>query len=86
MKELYVDVASCCGGGRQRVEKAIRDAVEDAYSNSDTSLWAMYFPYYSKREKPYPGNEDFVARIAGALIQIARVHAPSGYRCAGTGY
>ncbi|MBR4863671.1 MAG: hypothetical protein IKU07_03780 [Oscillospiraceae bacterium] len=77
-KELYIDVAKSCGGSYRRVEKAIRDAVADAYENSDcdTSLWAAYFPACGKREKPYPGNEEFIARAAGYMISKTRLRRP----------
>lgn len=73
MKALYVDVAKICGGNYQRIEKAIRDAVEDAYNCANKSLWSLYF-MRSKRNKPHPSNEEFVGRIAGALTQLSRLH------------
>ncbi len=76
MKELYIDVAKCCGGNYQRVEKAVRDAIADAYENADARIWAAYFPADRKRDKPYPGNEDFIACIAGCLVRRARVVKP----------
>lgn len=79
MKELYIDVAKRCGGNFRRVEKAIRDAVADAYEAGDKSVWAMYFPVDNKRDKPYPGNEDFIARIATCLIQRTRLKKPCPY-------
>lgn len=76
MKELYIDVARVCGGNYQRVEKAIRDAIEDAYESGDKLLWALYFPPDEKRDKPCPNNEDFIARIVGCLKQRARIKKP----------
>lgn len=79
MKELYIDVAKQCGGNYRRVEKAIRDAIADAYESGESSVWAMYFPVDNKRDKPYPGNEDFIARIATCLIQKTRLKKPCPY-------
>lgn len=73
MKELYIDVARCCGSSSQRVEKAIRDGIEDAYRGSEGMAWTLFFRPYLNREKPYPCNEDFVARIAGTLRQTTRL-------------
>ena len=74
MKVLYIDVAKICGGKSQRIEKAIRDAVEDAYDLCKKRNWDFYFMPSPKRSKPYPSNEEFVARMAGALRQKARSH------------
>mgnify|MGYP003308409777 CR=1 FL=1 len=79
MKELYIDVAKTCGGNYQRVEKAIRDAIEAAYDSGEKDLWSLYFSPNSKRDKPYPGNEDFIARVAGCLVQMTRIRKPCPY-------
>ena len=73
MKELYIDVAKICGGNYQRVEKAIRNAISDAYACSNKSLWDYYFIKDPRREKPYPSNEDFIASVAGLLRQHERI-------------
>ena len=73
MKELYIDVAGICGGNHQRVEKAIRNAVADAYACSDKALWNYYFIKDPRRVKPYPSNEDFIASIAGYLTRQKRI-------------
>ena len=73
MKELYIDVAKCCGGNHQRVEKAIRNAIEDAYACGNKEIWDCYFVTDVRREKPYPSNEDFIARIACCLTQRQRI-------------
>ena len=73
MKEIYIDVAVRCGGSFRRVEKAIRDAIEDAYENGNKEIWQTYFLPYKKREKPYPSNEDFIARMANCIRQKTRI-------------
>ena len=76
MKELYIDIARICGGTYQRVEKAIRDAVESAYNTGDRTVWLMYFKPANRRGKEQPCNDEFVSRIAAALTQMARVRKP----------
>ncbi len=72
MKELYIEVAHICGGTQGGTEKAIRDAVEDAYKHANGQAWDLLFPYSRNKERPYPSNEDFVARIANCLTQKRR--------------
>ena len=76
MKQLYIDVARICGGNYSSVEKAIRNAIENAYLNGNPALWALYFSPDSKREKAYPSNEEFIARIVGCLVQKTRIKPP----------
>ena len=76
MKVLYIDVAKICGGSYRRIEKAIRDSVNDAYENGDNSFWKAYFRDHRKREKPYPGNEEFITRAAGYMISKTRLRRP----------
>lgn len=76
MKELYIDVAKRCGGNYQRIEKAIRDAVIDAYNCSAPEMWELYFGKRGNRERPYPGNEEFIARLANCLVCRARFKKP----------
>lgn len=74
MKELYIDVASVCGGTRERVEKAVRDAVEAAYKSGNEQEWKMYFnPSTKNKDHGHPSNEEFITRIAGALTARARL-------------
>ena len=84
MKELYIDVAKVCGGNYERVEKAVRDAIEDAYTRGEQRVWRMYFSKDRKREKPYPSNEEFIARIAACLTCLTRLKPPreKGYEIA----
>lgn len=80
MKELYIDIARDCGGTNQRVEKAIRDAIESAYSTGNRAVWQMYFRPSNRKGKEQPGNDEFLSRIAAALIQMARVRKPYSLR------
>ena len=72
-KEVYPAVARRFSGTSQQVEKAIRDAIKDAWNCGDKAVWALYFPY-SKGETPrYPTNDDFIARVAASLTQRQRL-------------
>lgn len=73
MKELYIDVAGICGGNYQRIEKAIRSAIADAYICGDKPLWDFYFVSDPRREKPYPSNEDFIASVVASLARRERL-------------
>ena len=72
MKEIYIEVGRICGGSSTGIEKAIRDSVEDAYKNSDGQVWDVIFPYYREKERPYPNNEDFIARVVNCVEQKHR--------------
>ena len=50
-KCLYPNVAKICGGNASQVEKAIRDAIKDAFSQGETGVWKMYFPTGTARQR-----------------------------------
>lgn len=66
-KCLYPKVAKLCGGNASQVEKAIRDAIKDAFSQGNAGVWQVYFPHGRSDETRCPSNEVFLARIAFAL-------------------
>lgn len=76
MKEIYICVAQQRGTTTTQVEKAIRDAIVDAYKNGDANLWRMYFLPRRNAKTPYPTNEEFIARIAECLRQKTRLKKP----------
>lgn len=63
-KELYPEVAKICGGSSQRVERAIRSVIRDAWLRRDDRIWMAYFPRNRKGEISQPKNGDFITRIA----------------------
>lgn len=71
-KEIYPWVARCWGSNAGQVEKAIRTAITEAYARGDQSVWQMYFTSLQK----CPTNEEFISRIAGSLVQKARLRKP----------
>lgn len=64
-KELYPNVAKICGGTSGRVEKAIRDAIKDAWENGNKAIWQIYFP-----SGQCPSNECFVGTMAVRLRRL----------------
>lgn len=76
MKGIYPAVAKSRGTSATQVEKAIRDAIADAYENGDHRMWRMYFTPRKSSKSPYPTNEEFIARIAGCLLQKTRLKKP----------
>lgn len=65
-KVLYPAVASVCGGNGNRVEKAIRDAIKNAWQYHDNVFWQRFFPGACKSEK-CPSNGEFIRTIAAIL-------------------
>ncbi|MBQ3252006.1 MAG: response regulator [Oscillospiraceae bacterium] len=63
-KELYPDVAKICGGTTQRVERAIRNVIHDAWLRRDERIWRAYFPMNREGRISLPSNGDFIVRIA----------------------
>lgn len=68
-KCLYPKVAKLCGGNTQQVEKAVRDAVKDAYGQGNPTVWQMYFPQGSGGALRCPSNDVFLARMAFAMSE-----------------
>lgn len=64
-KELYPTVARICGGTTGRVEKAIRDAITDAFSNGNSAVWRLYFP-----SGKCPSNECFIGTMSVYLRKL----------------
>lgn len=75
-KQLYPEVARICGGSSTRVEKAIRDAIQDAWKHGDKSIWQLYFPPGKGGVMRCPSNEVFIARVARSLLQRQRMRRP----------
>lgn len=63
-KELYPEIAKICGGSSMRVEKAIRNVIQDAWIHRDDRAWAMFFPPDRKGRITAPANGEFITRIA----------------------
>ncbi len=75
-KHLYPEVAHICGGSVARVEKAVRDAIHEAWRHGDRRVWQMYFPPGKGCATDCPSNEEFISRVAAVLQHRARICAP----------
>lgn len=75
-KELYPAVAKRQGGNSKQVEKAIRDAIRVAWSTGNKSIWKLYFPPKGNGEAYCPSNDEFLARMAKALMSGRRLRLP----------
>ena len=67
-KELYPTVAKICGGTKERVERAMRNVIVDAWEKRDEQLWQMFFPAGSKKKRKCPSNKDFITKVTACLL------------------
>ena len=75
-KEVCPAVAKRCGGNGSQVDKAIRDAIRNAFRTGNKAIWQMYFQLQTESGIKLPGGDAFISRIARCLIQRARVKPP----------
>jgi len=66
-KGLYPTVARQFGTTPSRVERAIRHAIETAWSRGDVETLNKYFGYTISENKGKPTNSEFIAMIADRL-------------------
>ena len=66
-KELYPTVAKKCNTSSSRVERAIRHAIEVAWSRGEVSAIDNLFGYTISNNKGKPTNSEFIALIADRL-------------------
>lgn len=66
-KELYPQVAALCDGTAVQVERAIRGAIQAAWSNQDSVEWPKFFQAGADGTIPRPSNAAFLSRIADYL-------------------
>ena len=72
-KCLYPKVAKICGGNAAQAEKAIRDAVKDAFNRGNPAVWEMYFPAGRDGKISCPSNDIFLSRMAFALQELFEI-------------
>ena len=75
-KELYPALAKKYRSNVKQVEKAIRDAIRSAWHHGNQSLWRLYFAPRNGEESYCPGNDEFIARMAKALMCKTRLKLP----------
>jgi two-component system response regulator (stage 0 sporulation protein A) len=66
-KELYPSIAKKCGTTPSRVERAIRHAIEVAWSRGRIDTIDRLFGYTVNTQKGKPTNSEFIALIADRL-------------------
>ena len=66
-KELYPSIAKKCGTTPSRVERAIRHAIEVAWSRGKIDVIDSMFGYTINTNKGKPTNSEFIALIADRL-------------------
>lgn len=72
-KVLYPTVAKMYSTTASRVERAIRHAIEVAWSRGDVDVLLSYFGYTIQESKGKPTNSEFIAMIADNLRLMNRV-------------
>lgn len=70
-KILYPDVAKIHNSTPQRVEKAIRHAIEVAWTIDRESQFKKEFSYLVSMGKQRPTNSEFLAKLSQGIIQQA---------------
>ena len=63
-KELYIMIAKNCGAvSAQSVERAIRVAIQDAWTHRKPDIWEYYFPGATN----YPSNGEMIAKLTDMI-------------------
>ena len=73
-KELYPNIAKKCGTTPSRVERAIRHAIEVAWSRGKIDVIDNMFGYTINTNKGKPTNSEFIALIADRLRLELKEH------------
>ena len=74
-KELYPRLASQYKDTPGRVERAMRQEIEKAYTIGDPNILHKYFGYAISRKTGRPSNAEFIATIADRLqLECQRVN------------
>ena len=66
-KELYPAVGDIYDTTSQRVERAIRHAIELAWDNGDMEILSNYFSYRIRKSTDKPTNSEFIATISDKI-------------------
>ena len=70
-KELYPAIGDIYLTTAQRVERAIRHAIELAWDNGDMEILARYFSYRIRKSSDKPTNSEFIATLSDK-IRVSR--------------
>lgn len=63
-KTLYPDVGKPYGASGAQVERAIRTAIEKAWTRRNDGLWRQFFPANGEGTVPKPSNAVFISTLA----------------------
>ena len=66
-KELYPAIGDIYNTTAQRVERAIRHAIELAWDNGDMDVLSVYFSYRIRKSTEKPPNSEFIATISDII-------------------
>ncbi len=66
-KLLYPTIAKRFKTTDQKVERAIRNAIEVSWTRGNTDTFEEMFGYSAKSGKPRPTNSEYIARIADKI-------------------
>lgn len=66
-KKLYYDLSSIFNTSSQRIERAIRHAIETSWNRGDIELMDSIFGHSIDIEKSKPTNSEFIITIADML-------------------
>ena len=66
---LYPAVAKRCDGSVDQVERAMRTAIQRAWTRRDEQIWKMYFAPLPDGRVRKPSNSEFISRIAELLSE-----------------
>ena len=66
-KELYPAVGDIYDTTSQRLERAIRHAIELAWDNGDMDILSNYFSYRIRKSTDKPTNSEFIATISDKI-------------------
>lgn len=72
-KELYPAVARHYGTTPQRVERAIRHAIELAWDDGDIEILSVYFSYRVKKSYDKPTNSEVIANLSDRIRLESRM-------------
>lgn len=67
-KELYPAIGAKFSSCGERVERAIRSAIRQAWENGEAERWRCYFAQTDAGADRCPTNSEFIARIADHLL------------------
>lgn len=72
-KELYPSIAEEFGTSPGKIERAIRGAIQKAWTRKEQSEASQYFAYAGKYKSIKPTNSEFIATIASCIRQILHI-------------